>query len=72
MQALFEGALDDVLKLDVIRDTARASASLGDKNATIKDIYNEWKLNRKVGMYCSGRGEEVRAEEQPEDNIEND
>ncbi len=72
MQALFEGALDDVLKLDVIRDTARASASLGDKNATIKDIYNEWKLNRKVGMYCSGRGEEVRAEEQPEDNTEND
>lgn len=51
LQDLFEGALDDVLKLDAVKNVVKSLAPLGDKNKAIRDTYNENKLNRKIGRY---------------------
>ncbi|MDE7297090.1 MAG: hypothetical protein K2N84_07500 [Clostridia bacterium] len=51
MQSLLEGALDDLLKLDEIKDTVRGELSLEDKNETIRETYAAHKRNRKAGKY---------------------
>lgn len=51
MQSLLEGALDDLLKLDEIKDTVRGMLPLKDKNESIRETYAACKRNRKAGKY---------------------
>ncbi|MDE7454473.1 MAG: hypothetical protein K2M64_01440 [Clostridia bacterium] len=59
MQYMFGGALDDLLRLDVIKNIVRGEkASLNEKNESVQNIYNQMKAYRREGKYNYANDEE--------------
>lgn len=69
LQSLLEGALDDLLKLNEIKDTVRGMLPLKDKNDSIRDTYVEHKRNRKAGKYNT---QEEKTQPETQNGVEND